>query len=131
MQRILTYEQMLALNDLDRGRTDGGVGCIYDGEYYLCRDVTGLENYPEYQPIMAASRPYGPPMSPFAFMRRFTAQERIAIRASTDPILADFLWLLGQAPDVRLDDPDTIAGVNYVESLGLVVPGRGAEILAP
>ena len=71
------------------------------------------------------------PMTPLAFMRRFTMRERVAIRASADPVLMDFLWLLGQAPDVRVDDPDTIAGVGYVESLGLIADGRGAEILAP
>ena len=69
-------------------------------------------------------------MTTLIFMRRFTPQERISIRASTDPILVDFLWLLGQAPNVRLDDPDTIAGVNYVESIGLITPSRAAQILS-
>ena len=68
-------------------------------------------------------------MSPFNFMRRFTAQERISIRASTDPILVDFLWLLGQATDVKLDDRDTIAGVQYVGYLGFLTPQRVIEIL--
>ena len=131
MQRIITYEQMIALNDLDRGRTDGGVGCTFDSEYYLCRDVSGLEAYPEYQAIMLASRPYIPPITVIAFMRRFTAEERIRIRNSDNPILCDFIWLLEQAPEVRLDDPTTTAGVEYAESIGAIAEGRGAEILAP
>lgn len=64
------------------------------------------------------------------FLRRFTAYERIAIRASSNPIIVDFMSLLDLALDVRLDDPDTIAGVNYLETLELIGAGRAAEILA-
>lgn len=64
------------------------------------------------------------------FLRRFTASERVAIRASSNPIIIDFMSLLDLALDVRLDDPDTIAGVNYLETLELIGAGRAAEILA-
>ena len=40
------------------------------------------------------------------------------------------LPLLGLAQDVRLDDADTVAGVNYLESLGLLAEGRAAAVLA-
>lgn len=63
------------------------------------------------------------------FLRRFTSAERIAIRASTNPVIIDFMTLLDLAQDVRLDDPDTVAGVNYLESLNLIGEGRAAEIL--
>lgn len=63
------------------------------------------------------------------FLRRFTAPERIAIRASTNPIIVDFMSLLDLALDVRLDDPDTVAGVHYLEALNLIGEGRAAEIL--
>ena len=75
-----------------------------------------------------------PPAKPvlltqLAFLRRFTPQERIAIRSSTDPIIIDFLHLLSLAQDVRLDDLDTVAGVNYLEQQALLAEGRAAEIL--
>ena len=65
------------------------------------------------------------------FLRRFTAEERIAIRASTNPIIVDFMELLNLAENVRLDDADTIAGVNYLESIALLAVGRAAIILTP
>ena len=63
------------------------------------------------------------------FLRLFTAPERIAIRASSDTVIVDFLQLLDLAQDVRLDDPDTIQGMYYLESEGLIAAGRAAEIL--
>lgn len=64
------------------------------------------------------------------FLRRFTTQERIAIRGSTNPVIVDFMQLLDLALDVRLDDPDTVDGLHYLESLNLIGVGRAAEILA-
>jgi len=69
-------------------------------------------------------------LTQLAFLRRFTAPERIAIRGSADPVVIDFLHLLSLAREIRLDDPDTLAGVGYLEQAGLVVAGRAAEILA-
>lgn len=70
------------------------------------------------------------PLTQLAFLRRFTAEERIACRASSDPVVQDFLHLLGLAQEIRLDDADTIAGVGYLESLGLLAEGRAAVVLA-
>ena len=65
-----------------------------------------------------------------AFMRRFTQQERIGIRASEDAIVQDFLALLQVAQDVSNEDPDTIGAVQYMESLGLIATGRASEVLS-
>lgn len=92
-------------------------------------------------PAGCSVRPYVAPPTPepeitpllvltqLAFLRRFTAEERIAIRASADPVVQDFLHLLGLAQDIRLDDADTVAGVGYLESLGLLAVGRAAVVL--
>lgn len=64
------------------------------------------------------------------FLRKFTAEERISIRSSIDPMVIDFLYLLDLAQDISLLDPDTIAGVNYCESIGLLAEGRAAQILS-
>ena len=79
--------------------------------------------------------PSSPPasLSPLDFLRRFTVQERVAIRAAaaTDPIIADFLDLLNRATEVHIDSPDTVAGVNYLVSIGLLSAARATEVLAP
>lgn len=65
------------------------------------------------------------------FLRRFTSQERISAKTSNDPIIEDFMYLLTLAQDIRLDDPDTIAGVHYLEQQGILSVGRAEEILTP
>lgn len=70
------------------------------------------------------------PLTQLQFLRRFTAQERIAIRSSTDPVIIDFLHLLDLAQEVLTDDPDTVAAIGYLEQQGYIDAGRGEEILA-
>lgn len=70
-------------------------------------------------------------LSRLEFLHRFTAEERVAIRqaSTTDPIIYDFLDLLYQAQEVRADDADTRAGLQYLETKGLLASGRATEIL--
>jgi hypothetical protein len=70
------------------------------------------------------------PLTQLAFLRRFTAPERIGIRASTDPIIQDFLQLVALAQDIQTSDPDTQMGIGYLAQQGLIAPERVAEILA-
>lgn len=81
------------------------------------------EPEPQPQPILQLTQ--------LNFLRRFTSQERITAKASNDPIIEDFMYLLTLAQDIRLDDQDTIAGVNYLEQQGILAEGRAAEILLP
>ena len=64
------------------------------------------------------------------FLRLFTVSERIAIRASTDPVVGDFLFLLQMEPTVNLKSPDVYAGLDYLTAQGLLAAGRKAEILS-
>ena len=64
-------------------------------------------------------------------MGRYSPWRSRQNRASTDPVIVDFLHLLTLAQEVRLDDPDTIAGVEYLEQQGLLAEGRAAMILSP
>lgn len=64
------------------------------------------------------------------FQNRFTLQERIAIRASVDPIVVDILSLLDAAEYVDVDDAQTQQGIQYLAMIGLIVPARIGEILA-
>lgn len=70
-------------------------------------------------------------VSSLEFLKRFTQVERVAIRgaAKSDPALEDFLDLIDKANEIRLNDPDTIAGVQYVVSQGLLSAGRASEVL--
>lgn len=67
-------------------------------------------------------------LSRLEFLRRFTAAERIAIRASTDPVVEDMMALQDAAEYIDIDDADTQAGLQYLASVGLLTPGRAAEI---
>jgi hypothetical protein len=65
------------------------------------------------------------------FKRRFTQQERIAIRnaASVSPELSDYLDILNGSEEVKSDDQDTIDSLNMLEQVGLIAAGRALEIL--
>lgn len=67
----------------------------------------------------------------YQFLLRFTAEERAAFRAAalTDPMVADFQQLAQAAQEVINTDPMTIAGMNYLVSVGLITEQRKNEIL--
>lgn len=66
------------------------------------------------------------------YLRRFTTEERVAIRsaAASNPVLDDYLKLMELAQEINLDDPDTVAAVAMLEQAGLIASGRAAEVLA-
>ena len=69
------------------------------------------------------------PITKLAFLRRFTAEERIAIRASIDPVIVDFMTLLDLAQEVTTTDPDTQTGIEYLVAQGLLTLERAEMIL--
>ena len=91
-----------------------------------------LETYNHVKSVEVVPEPTSNIVTKLEYLRRFTQSERIAIRsASTQaPELADYLAMLEIAQDVTLDDPDTVAAANMLETAGLIAPGRAAEILA-
>ena len=66
------------------------------------------------------------------YLRRFTTDERVAIRAAAvaNPVLDDYLKLMELAQEINLDDTDTVAAVQLLEQSGLIAAGRAAEVLA-
>lgn len=104
-------------------------GPLPEGEWVECPDDILPGDSFDGTDWVKAPRP-SVPISKLAFLRRFTAPERIVIRASADPIIVDFMGLLDMASEVVLDDPDTIAAVGYFEQQGLLAAGRAEEILA-
>jgi len=81
-----------------------GPGDLYDG--------TNFSKAPYVRVIVPVTR--------LEFMRRFTPEQRIAIRASNDPMIIDGRELLEMATDVSADDPDTIRYVRYLEQQGFI-----------
>jgi len=71
-------------------------------------------------------------LTKLAFLNRFTASERIAIRAAAEqsPAIHDYMAMLDAAQDVDLLDARTIGGVQALEAAGLLGEGRAGEILA-
>lgn len=76
--------------------------------------------------------PTGPrTMTKLEYLRRFTVEERVAIRAAAEQnaVLADYLALMELAQEINTGDPDTIAAVQMLEQAGLIATGRAQEIL--
>lgn len=71
-------------------------------------------------------------IAPLDFQMRFTAAERVAIRtaAQSNGAVADYVALLAAAVAVNLTDALTVAGVQQLETAGLIAAGRSAQILA-
>jgi hypothetical protein len=71
-------------------------------------------------------------VSRLAFMQRFTAEERVAIRtaAQSSPAIEDYLQMLNVSEQVDLTHALTVSGVQQLEAAGLIAAGRAAEILA-
>ena len=70
-------------------------------------------------------------MTKLEYLRRFTQDERVAIRAAakSNAVLEDYMALLELAQDVNTTDADTVAAVNMLEQVGLIAAGRAQEIL--
>jgi hypothetical protein len=70
------------------------------------------------------------PITKLAFLRRFPTAKRIAIRASTDPIIVDAMALLDLAQDVIVNDPDTVMLVGYLQQQGFLTAEEAQGVLA-
>ena len=73
-----------------------------------------------------------PLLSPVEFKMLFTAEERIAIKNSTDPVVQDFFELINDARLTQVDRnlqsvKDAIA---YLASSALITEARAGEILS-
>lgn len=70
--------------------------------------------------------------SSLEFLQLFTQEERhnIYARADTDPNVKDLLMMLTSAGNIYSNNPDTIQGMQYLVSVGLITETRMQEILA-
>lgn len=70
-------------------------------------------------------------LTPLEFLNRFTNEEASTIigLSKTDPNVELWWVKYNKAQDIDLDDPQTIEGVNMLEQVSVLLPGRAAEIL--
>ena len=66
-----------------------------------------------------------------SFMKRFTLDERTALRNSEDDVVQDFLFELNISQDVTLSLPENRDALMYLTSIGILEASRVDEILAP
>lgn len=95
------------------------VGDLYDGKTFTAPVVEPAA------PLVVRE------LSKIEYLKRFTQEERIAIRtaAKVNPVAEDYVELMNAAPVIHMDDEDTIAGLQTLEAAGLLGKGRAAEIL--
>lgn len=111
----LGFEQVIDVTDVFCS-----IGWLYDGTTFT-------------EPILPIIEPIKTPiLTPYEFLKRFTTEERKAIKAATftNPDVDDLWTMFTVAQDIDLKNTDTINGVDALESLGILAEGRAAEILA-
>jgi hypothetical protein len=72
-----------------------------------------------------------PKVTVIEYKMLFTSTERIAVKASTDPVIIDLQELMNDPRTVNVDlSLQSISdALDYMTALGLIAPGRKAEIL--
>lgn len=68
----------------------------------------------------------------YQFLNRFTDSELLAVRSrsQTDAATWKFVTFATAAQEINSDDPVTVAGMDYLVSIGILTPARRAEILS-
>jgi len=110
----LGYEQVVDVTDISCS-----IGWLYDGTTFT------EPKQPEVEPIK------NPILTPYEFLKRFTSEERKAIKAATltNPDVDDLWTMFTVAQNIDIRNTDTIDGVNALESAGILAIGRAAKIL--
>jgi len=82
------------------------------------------------EPVAPAS-PKPPKVSVIEYKMLFTSAERIAVKASTDPVIIDLQELMNdpRTANVDLALQSISDALDYMTYLGLIAAGRKAEIL--
>lgn len=92
--------------------------------------ANGAYTPPEPAPVLERPDPGKPAVSAVDFMRRLTLSERTALRASTDPLAVELMWLVDNAPSIKPDDADVVACVEHLATISIISVDRVADILA-
>lgn len=119
-------------NWIVENRITGEVAYAYGADQPDHFGTFPLEQYNHIRQKEVEAVPVPRTITKLEYLRRFTTDERVAIRAAAvaNPVLDDYMKLMELAQEINLDDPDTIAAVQMLEQSGLIATGRAAEVLA-
>jgi hypothetical protein len=83
-------------------------------------------------PKIVIATPVPSAITKLAFLKRLTFAERVAIEtaAGTDPEVRVVKESLMAANEIRVDDPEMVAGIELYVTKGLIAEERKAEILS-
>jgi len=83
-------------------------------------------------PEIVISTASTPAISKLEFLKRLTFAERVAIETAgeTDPEVRVVKQSLLAAEEIRIDDPEMIAGMELYVSKGLITEARRVEVLS-
>lgn len=102
---------------------------------HVCREA-GLESVGDsFNPgtgiFTAPANPAKGQLSTYEFFSRFSMTEIMAFNSllATDPVVKVFYQKLELSNAVFLDNPDTVAGLGYLVSMGIITENRKNEIL--
>ena len=112
-------------------RITGEVAYAYGADQPDHFGIFPLEQYNHIRQKEVEAAPVPRTITKLEYLRRFTTDERVAIRAAAaaNPVLDDYLKLMELAQEINTGDPDTIAAVTMLEQAGLIATGRAQEIL--
>lgn len=83
-------------------------------------------------PEVVIATPPAPALTKLDFLKRFTFDERVAIEtaAETDPMVRVVKESFKVSEEIRIDDPEMVAGMALYVAKGLITEERKIEILS-
>ena len=121
-------------NWIVENRITGEVAYAYGADQPDHFGTFPLEQYNHIRQKEVEAVPVPRTITKLEYLRRFTTDERVTIRAAAaaaaNPVLEDYLKLMELAQEINLDDTDTVAAVQMLEQSGLIAAGRADEVLA-
>lgn len=118
----MSFAQQLGYDEIiDTEGLTIGIGWTKVNNIWIAPIVVVPESVIEYETIL----------TPYAFLKRFTPEERKRIKAETlvNPDVEDLWTMFNKAQEMDLNDTDTIEGVNALEYFTLLDAGRATVIL--
>lgn len=111
------------------GLTDESLADLSAAISPAARELLACEGH-GFFPVPEAAAPRR--ISRIAFLQRIATAKRIAIRtaAKTDPVIEDFLDLLGATDLIELEHADTLGGVQYLVAQGLLTQGEAEALVS-